>query len=76
MTYTVHTLAERPELRPEIDRLNSQSWPEFLLHGDANHWHLLFETFANYQPLLCGSSGELLAVGHCVPLVWDGTLAR
>ncbi len=76
MTYTVHTLAERPELRPEVDRLSSQSWPDFLLHGDANHWHLVFEMLTSNQVLLCDSSGELLAVGHYVPLVWDGTLAR
>ncbi len=35
---------------------------------------MLFETFAAYQLLLCGASDDLLAVGHCVPLVWNSTL--
>lgn len=75
MAYTLYTLAERPELRPQIEALGKKCWPEFLQHGDAHHWHVLFEEYAAYQLLLCDSSGQLLTVGHCIPLVWDGSLA-
>jgi len=73
--YSTHTLAQRPELRASIDRLGSESWPRFLLHGDMRHWHLLFEMFPGYQLLLCDSEDRLVAVGHTVPLVWDGCIA-
>ena len=75
MTYTVHTFAQRPELRCRIDQLNAQSWPQFLLHGNVHHWHFLFEVFAQYQLLLCGPADELVAVGHTVPLAWKGSVS-
>lgn len=75
MTSSVFTLAQKPELRDAIDRLSAGSWPRFLLHGNAIHWHLLFEMFPGYQLLLCDQEGELIAVGHTVPLVWDGSLS-
>ena len=75
MTYAVHTFAQKPELRCRIDQLNAQSWPQFLLHGNVHHWHLLFEVFAQYQLLLCGPADELIAVGHTVPLVWRGSVS-
>ncbi|MHB9032001.1 MAG: hypothetical protein ACYC6L_03025 [Anaerolineae bacterium] len=75
MPYKLYTLAERPELGAEIEALSRASWPAFLLHGNTGHWQLLFERFAAYQLLLCESDGSLVAVGHSVPLVWDGSLA-
>lgn len=72
MTHAIFTLAERPDLRAQIDRLSEAVWPAFLLHGDAYHWHLLFETFTAYQLLFCDPADALIAVGHTVPLVWDG----
>jgi hypothetical protein len=76
MNYTLYTLAQRPELSPKIDQLSSQSWPQFLLHGNIYRWGLLFEVFAQYQLLLCDSSDNLIAVGHTVPLVWDGSVSN
>ncbi len=73
MNYTLCTFAERPELRPRVEQLERDSWPPFLLHGNVRSWHLLFEPFAACQLLLCGPGGELLAVGHTVPLFWDGS---
>jgi hypothetical protein len=72
MTYTICTLADRPDLEPQIDRLSRAAWPPFLLHGNSHHWHLLFETFAEYQLLFCEPADVVIAVGHCVPLAWDG----
>lgn len=73
MQYQVHTLAERPALAAEVDRLSAQSWPRFLMHG-VRGWDLLFDLFAQYQIMVCNDAGSLIAVGHTVPLVWDGTI--
>jgi hypothetical protein len=76
MTYRVCTFAQRPDLRGKIEQLSAQSWPEFLLHGNVHHWHLLLDGFAQYQLLFCGPPDELIAVGHTVPLVWNGSVSN
>jgi len=75
MTISIYTLAQKPELGDQIDRLSDESWPPFLLHGNIHHWHLLFEMFPGYQLLLFDTADELIAVGHTVPLIWDGSLS-
>jgi hypothetical protein len=75
MTYSIYTFAQKPELRDQIDQLSDESWPPFLLHGNIHHWHLLFEMFPDCQLLLCDSADRLIAVGHTVPLIWDGSLS-
>jgi hypothetical protein len=75
MNYVVYTFAQKPELRNQIDKLSDGSWPVFLLHGNIHHWHLLFEMFPDYQLLLCDSDDKLIAVGHTVPLIWNGSLS-
>jgi hypothetical protein len=73
MSYKRYTLKQRPELEPQIDVLSKCAWPVFLLHGNSNHWDSLFLTFADFQILLCDPSDKVIAIGHTVPLVWDGT---
>lgn len=75
MTYTIHTLTQQPEADPQIERLSDEAWPAFLLHGNIHHWYLLFEMFPDYQLLLCDAAGTLIAVGHTVPLIWDGSVS-
>ncbi len=67
------TFEEEPGCRPMVDRLSALSWPLFLLHGNVGRWHCLFEEFARFQLLLIDPDGSLAAVGHCVPLSWDGS---
>jgi hypothetical protein len=67
------TLAQRPDLEDQTHLLNGESWPTFLLHGDVTHWERLFDEFAENQILLCEPADTLIAVGHTVPFVWDGT---
>lgn len=74
MTWTVYTLPEKPDYREEINRLSDDSWPAFLHHGNITRWNLLFEIFPAFQLLVLDSVGELLAVGHTVPILWDGTM--
>lgn len=75
MTYTFHTLKEKPHLRPEINRLSDASWPTFLLHGDITRWSLLFGRFPETQILVLDDEDKIAAVGHTVPIPWDGQLA-
>ncbi len=73
MFYKRHTLKQRPELELQIVTLSKNAWPTFLLHGNSPHWGSLFRTFAAFQILLCDSSEKVIAIGHTVPLIWDGT---
>jgi hypothetical protein len=74
MTWDVCALADRPEYGNLIDDLAEDSWPEFLLHGDASNWGFLFDELARYQLLFVGTDGKLMAVGHTAPITWDGTI--
>lgn len=74
MNYHLHTLDQRPDLSDAIEQLSSQSWPQFMLKSPIRGWDLLFDVFAQYQLLLCDSSDHLVAVGHTVPLLWDGSV--
>lgn len=73
MKYKIHTLTDKPHLEDEMERLSQQAWPEFLRHGDTEHWAALFTTLPDFQFLLCDHSEVVVALGHTVPLVWDGT---
>lgn len=75
MSNHLYTLDERPDLAAAIEQLSNQSWPRFLLSNPIPEWDRLFDLFAQYQLLLCDSSDQLLAVGHMVPLLWDGEIA-
>ena len=70
---TITTLAQKPELESQVDALSDEAWPEFMQHGNMRHWGELFTTYAAYQILVCSPDGELMAVGHTIPLAWDGT---
>jgi len=73
--FYVTTLDQKPHLEKQIDLISEQAWPEFLLHGDSKNWHNLFDIFAKYQILFLDGPEKVAAVGHTVPLTWDGTKA-
>ncbi len=73
MQYTVRKLSEFPEAESEIGILSQESWPEFLLHGSVSGWHSLFDRFADYQILFFDREKNLAAVGHTVPIHWNGS---
>ena len=73
MTHRIATLAEKPELEGQVDRLTREAWPEFLLHAHVRHWGSLFNVFAGCQILLCDDADTVVAVGHTIPFTWDGT---
>ena len=70
------TLAERPELDAQIPGLHEASWPPFIQADPVarRYWGELFAVFPEYQYLLCDDE-QLIAAGHTIPLVWDGTVA-
>lgn len=72
MEYRLFRYSEREDLDDQQGPLSRESWPEFLRHGDTDHWGHLFETFSEYQILICDRDDRVVAMGHAVPLVWDG----
>jgi hypothetical protein len=73
-TFTPATFAERSALAETADRLQSEAWPEFMLHDlVANRlWWRLGEDFPDYQFMLLGDGDEIVSVGFSIPMVWDG----
>jgi GNAT superfamily N-acetyltransferase len=72
MSFGVVTLRQRPDLAEQVDCLDQQAWDKFLLHAGWPTWDSLYDTFADFQVLLCDPSDEVIAFGHAVPFVWDG----
>jgi hypothetical protein len=72
VSLNITTLERRPKLAEQVGRLAEEGWPTFLLHGDTKHWDRLFDDFAEYQILFLEPAEAVIAVGHTVPLVWEG----
>lgn len=73
MSYSIITYDQRPDFKTEVARLSSMAWPKFMLHGNVNDWNSLFDEFAQYQILFLNQKEQLIAVGHTVPLKWNGS---
>jgi hypothetical protein len=76
-TFKTFTLRDRPKLEDEFERLSKEAWPAFMRGGDelgvGRHWPKLFDEFADWQFFVCDSFDRVVAGGHAVPFVWDGT---
>jgi GNAT superfamily N-acetyltransferase len=44
-----------------------------MLHADTLHWGSLYTAFDDFQVLLSDPAGSVVAFGHTIPFVWDGT---
>ena len=75
MAYQLVTIDQRPDLKPQVHRLNPTVWPEFMLHDAvaARYWRDLFGTFAAFQLALCDEHENVLGAASSIPLAWDGT---
>jgi GNAT superfamily N-acetyltransferase len=75
MAYRIITIDKRPDLKPQVHRLNPTVWPEFMLHDpvSARYWRQLFRTFAPFQITLCDENDSVVGTGSTIPLYWDGT---
>jgi hypothetical protein len=73
-----YTLAEQPDREQDFDDLAEAGWPRFLRQRDqlglGAHWPDLFTQWADYQ-LVVMEGLQTLAVGHTIPISWDGTVA-
>ena len=78
-TFKTFTLRDRPELGDEFERLAEEAWPVFMRQRDerglGRYWPRLFDEFADWQFVVCDSFERVVAGGHGVPFVWDGTPA-
>lgn len=74
MSYQAFTFAQRPELVAQAAFFNEIGWPAFMCQdpNEQLYWPLLETFFPQFQLMLC-SGDEVVAVGHAVPLYWDGT---
>ena len=71
----IFTLAERPDLEAGVRSLPG-AFAEFM-HHDAvvgRLWNRLYAEFAGFQVVVCDGGGGIVAVGHCIPVFWDGTI--
>jgi hypothetical protein len=69
--------SEEPDLSSRFDQLFPSVWPEYNRHGDVLHpsWESLYECFPEFQFVLVHDrTGDILARGNTIPLLWDGTL--
>lgn len=75
MAYRIVAIEERPDLKPQVHRLNPTVWPEFMLHDavSARHWRQLFRTFAGFQIALCDEHDSVVGAGSSIPIAWDGS---
>ena len=73
MSYEIISLRQKPDLAEQVNRLSEEAWPKFLRHANTHHWSSLFDTFADYQLILYEPEDGVLAVGHTIPLIWNGT---
>lgn len=66
--------SQEPDRTSRFDERFPGLWPEYNRHGDVLGplWGGLYETFAEFQFVLVHDrSGEMLARGNTIPLVWD-----
>ena len=68
--------SDRPELCDALGDLSDEVWPEYNQHGEQlnRYWTRLYEVFPEWQFVLYDPvDHEVLAEGHTVPVVWDGS---
>jgi len=78
MAQRIVLASERPDLQERGHEATYGIWPEYNLHGDVPgvFWERLDDVFPEFQFVLWDDEAdEILAQGHSVPLVWDGSEA-
>lgn len=71
--YTIHNLAENPDLKDDINRL-AQYWEEFMQHDIVadQHFGRLYDYFPEYQLAICDDERNVVARAFSMPIRWDG----
>src|SRR3954468_2675101 len=68
------TAAERPDLIPQSNHINSAVWPRFMMEDPVadRYWGRLYDDFADYQGLLYDADTDrMIAQANTIPLAWD-----
>jgi GNAT superfamily N-acetyltransferase len=76
MTMTVIRHSSRPELWEATEAVTREVWPAYNQHGAVldRFWGRLFDDFRDFQFVLYDDDAhEVIAEGHTLPCVWDGT---
>ena len=70
-----YTYAERPDLRQQVREFIPKSWPVFMLQDPIADrlWGRMEREFAEFQFTLADENDQVVAMGNCMPFVWDGT---
>ena len=73
--YTLHDVAERPDLARPVSDVNVSVWPEFMLNFPVanDNWDHLWDDFAAFQLVLLDEGGAVVGGANSAPLPWDGT---
>ena len=77
-SYTLTTMAERPDLVEDIHLLLNKQWPAYALVGDAGHGidlETLLLRLPSHQLVLLDEQQTLAGIGLSLPVRWDGTAA-
>ena len=73
------TAAQRPDLIDAMRTLGASPWPDFLLGHDEvvnDLWDRLYVDLPAYQFALADRDrDDLVAVGNCLPIRWDGDIS-
>ena len=77
MEYTIHTIAERPDLIRARWPVTKVAWPTFMLQDPMSdrYYNRLDTDFPACQFVLLGADGAAIALGYTIPFYWDGTPA-
>ena len=56
--------------------LHYEGWPVFMRNDPVSdrYWPSLYTTFADFQIVFYDDTDRVIAVGHSIPVVWDGTV--
>jgi len=75
MEYTIHTIAERPDLTRTRWRVTEPSWPTFMLQDPMSdlYYPRLDTDFPACQFVLMSAPDTAIAFGCTIPFYWDGT---
>lgn len=73
-SHRVFTLDQKPHFADRVDSRGQRSWPRFRHHGEAKRWGRLLDAVVEHQILIWSADERLAAVGHTMPLVWNGAL--
>lgn len=74
--YWMYPYSQLPEIKDEMDRIHSDSWPEYFMAAEVflEYWNRIMREFSSYQIVLMSESNEVTAVGNAIPIYWDGSL--